>query len=54
MDSSKCSRYRWRRINGVKDTQKVYDTILMQIILVMGLGDVYLGAPVATPLDPTS
>ncbi|QDF29454.1 urea carboxylase [Halarcobacter anaerophilus] len=42
-----------RRINGVKDTQKVYDTIFDADYLVMGLGDVYLGAPVATPLDPT-
>jgi urea carboxylase len=41
-----------RRINGLKDTQKVQDIILDASYLVMGLGDVYLGAPVATPLDP--
>ncbi|MGE6738790.1 5-oxoprolinase/urea amidolyase family protein [Allorhizobium pseudoryzae] len=41
-----------RRINGLKDEQAVKDTIFDASYLVMGLGDVYLGAPVATPLDP--
>ncbi|TCL71294.1 urea carboxylase [Rhizobium sp. BK251] len=41
-----------RRINGLKDEQAVKDTILGASYMVMGLGDVYLGAPVATPLDP--
>ncbi len=41
-----------RRINGLKDIKKVQDTILDASYLVMGLGDVYLGAPVATPLNP--
>lgn len=30
----------------------VYDTVFAAEYLVLGLGDVYLGAPVATPLDP--
>lgn len=30
----------------------VYDTVFDAEYLVLGLGDVYLGAPVATPLDP--
>ena len=41
-----------RRINGLKDIQAVKDTVFNADYLVMGLGDVYLGAPVATPLDP--
>ncbi|MCY1667203.1 5-oxoprolinase/urea amidolyase family protein [Rhizobium sp. SL86] len=41
-----------RRINGLADEQAVKDTIFDASYLVMGLGDVYLGAPVATPLDP--
>ncbi|MHB0952946.1 MAG: urea carboxylase [Allorhizobium sp.] len=41
-----------RRINGLPDEQAVKDTIFNASYLVMGLGDVYLGAPVATPLDP--
>jgi urea carboxylase len=41
-----------RRINGLTDEQAVKDTIFNASYLVMGLGDVYLGAPVATPLDP--
>ncbi len=41
-----------RRINGLKDIQAVKDTVFNAQYLVMGLGDVYLGAPVATPLDP--
>ena len=31
---------------------KVHDTVFDAEYLVLGLGDVYLGAPVATPLDP--
>ncbi len=41
-----------RRINGLKDIQAVKDIVFNADYLVMGLGDVYLGAPVATPLDP--
>ncbi|MEO1729814.1 MAG: urea carboxylase [Pseudomonadota bacterium] len=41
-----------RRINGLEDQQAVEDVIFNASYLVMGLGDVYLGAPVATPVDP--
>ncbi|MDE0475854.1 MAG: carboxyltransferase domain-containing protein [Gammaproteobacteria bacterium] len=41
-----------RRINGLDDAGAVKDIVLDASYLVMGLGDVYLGAPVATPLDP--
>jgi len=41
-----------RRINGLKSRQDVYDVIFNASYLVLGLGDVYLGAPVATPMDP--
>ena len=41
-----------RRINGLEDAKAVEDTIFNASYLVMGLGDVYLGAPVATPVDP--
>jgi urea carboxylase len=41
-----------RRVNGLADVQQVYDTVFDADYLVLGLGDVYLGAPVATPLDP--
>ncbi|GGB63574.1 urea carboxylase [Roseibium aquae] len=41
-----------RRINGLPNEQAVKDTIFNASYLVMGLGDVYLGAPVATPIDP--
>ncbi len=41
-----------RRINGLADEQAVRDIVYSASYLVMGLGDVYLGAPVATPLDP--
>ena len=41
-----------RRINGLPDEQAVYDTVFSASYLVLGLGDVYLGAPVATPVDP--
>ncbi|OQP33252.1 urea carboxylase [Pantoea latae] len=41
-----------RRINDLTDEQAVWNTVFDASYLVMGLGDVYLGAPVATPLDP--
>lgn len=41
-----------RRINDLPDEQAVWNTVFDASYLVMGLGDVYLGAPVATPLDP--
>jgi len=41
-----------RRINDLTDEQAVWNTVFEASYLVMGLGDVYLGAPVATPLDP--
>ena len=41
-----------RRINGLDDEAAVQDVIFNANYLVLGLGDVYLGAPVATPLDP--
>lgn len=41
-----------RRINGLESAQAVKDIVYKASYLVMGLGDVYLGAPVATPLDP--
>ncbi|WP_327723744.1 DUF2118 domain-containing protein [Streptomyces europaeiscabiei] len=41
-----------RRVNGLDSVTDVYDTVFDAEYLVLGLGDVYLGAPVATPLDP--
>jgi urea carboxylase len=41
-----------RRINGLKSEEDVRRIVFDASYLVMGLGDVYLGAPVATPLDP--
>ncbi|WP_372972928.1 urea carboxylase [Marinobacter sp.] len=41
-----------RRINGLDNIDEVKKTVFNASYLVMGLGDVYLGAPVATPLDP--
>jgi urea carboxylase len=41
-----------RRINGLEDEAAVRRTITDARYLVLGLGDVYLGAPVATPVDP--
>ncbi|MER8011949.1 5-oxoprolinase/urea amidolyase family protein [Streptomyces sp. NPDC094149] len=41
-----------RRVNGLESVNDVYDTVFDAEYLVLGLGDVYLGAPVATPLDP--
>lgn len=41
-----------RRINGLDSIEAVKKIVYGASYLVMGLGDVYLGAPVATPLDP--
>jgi urea carboxylase len=41
-----------RRINGLPDIEAVKKIVFDASYAVMGLGDVYLGAPVATPLDP--
>jgi urea carboxylase len=41
-----------RRVNGLGSVDEVFDTVFAAEYLVLGLGDVYLGAPVATPLDP--
>jgi len=41
-----------RRINGLDSIDDVRRIVFGASYLVMGLGDVYLGAPVATPLDP--
>lgn len=41
-----------RRINDLVSLDEVRHTVFNASYLVMGLGDVYLGAPVATPLDP--
>jgi urea carboxylase len=41
-----------RRINGLSSTEDVRRTVFDAEYLVLGLGDVYLGAPAATPLDP--
>jgi urea carboxylase len=41
-----------RRINGLDIQEDVRRTMFDAEYLVLGLGDVYLGAPVATPLDP--
>ncbi|WP_424360978.1 urea carboxylase [Methylocystis parvus] len=41
-----------RRINGLSAIDDVRDIVFAAEYLVLGLGDVYLGAPVATPVDP--
>jgi urea carboxylase len=41
-----------RRINGLESIEAVKEIIFKASYLVLGLGDVYLGAPVATPIDP--
>ncbi len=41
-----------RRINGLESIEKVKEIVFQASYLVLGLGDVYLGAPVATPIDP--
>src|SRR4030095_7769450 len=40
------------RINGLDSIDAVHEIVFAASYLVLGLGDVYLGAPVATPLDP--
>jgi len=41
-----------RRINGLDSVDEVHRIVYEASYLVLGLGDVYLGAPVATPMDP--
>ena len=41
-----------RRINGLASIDDVHRIVFDANYLVLGLGDVYLGAPVATPVDP--
>jgi len=40
-----------RRINGLDSISQVREIVFNASYLVLGLGDVYLGAPVATPID---
>lgn len=41
-----------RRINGLDSVADVKKIVFEASYLTLGLGDVYLGAPVATPIDP--
>ncbi|HWC36268.1 MAG TPA: 5-oxoprolinase/urea amidolyase family protein [Mycobacteriales bacterium] len=41
-----------RRVNALERRDHVFDIVTSASYLVVGLGDVYLGAPVAVPLDP--
>jgi len=41
-----------RRVNGLESIEDVRRIVFGASYLVLGLGDVYLGAPVATPVDP--
>lgn len=41
-----------RRINGLNSVEEVRDIIFATRYMVLGLGDVYLGAPCAVPVDP--
>ena len=41
-----------RRINGLETVDEVHRIVFDASYMVFGLGDVYLGAPVATPTDP--
>jgi urea carboxylase len=41
-----------RRVNGLERIEDVKHIVYDASYLVLGLGDVYLGAPVATPIDP--
>ncbi|MDP1792742.1 MAG: 5-oxoprolinase/urea amidolyase family protein [Acidimicrobiales bacterium] len=41
-----------RRVNGLDSVDDVHRIVFDASYFVLGLGDVYLGAPVATPLDP--
>lgn len=41
-----------RRVNGLDSVDDVHRIVFDATYLVLGLGDVYLGAPLATPVDP--
>ncbi len=41
-----------QRINGLSSREEVKNTIFDASYLILGLGDVYLGAPCAVPVDP--
>lgn len=41
-----------RRINGLDSVEEVREIVFQARYLVLGLGDVYLGAPCAVPIDP--
>jgi urea carboxylase len=41
-----------RRINGLDSVDQVRDILFQASYMVLGLGDVYLGAPCAVPVDP--
>ncbi|CCE76305.1 urea carboxylase [Clavibacter nebraskensis] len=41
-----------RRANGLGSVDEVRDIVMSAQYMVLGLGDVYLGAPAAAPLDP--
>ncbi|MFZ0828426.1 MAG: urea carboxylase [Verrucomicrobiia bacterium] len=41
-----------RRMNGLGSVDEVRETVYSASYLVLGLGDVYLGAPCAVPMDP--
>lgn len=41
-----------QRINGLESREQVRDIVYSARYLVLGLGDVYLGAPCAVPVDP--
>jgi len=41
-----------QRINGLPNREAVKETIFDASYLILGLGDVYLGAPCAVPIDP--
>lgn len=41
-----------RRINGLDSIEQVRDILFETSYMVLGLGDVYLGAPCAVPVDP--
>ena len=41
-----------RRVNGLDSLEEVKRIVFGANYMVLGLGDVYLGAPVATPVDP--
>jgi urea carboxylase len=41
-----------RRVNGLTSRDEVFEIVQQATYLVIGLGDVYLGAPLAVPLNP--